>query len=165
MSGGVLALRVDPWDFGSDVGRFSQPVVTSPVRISAPQVSVSTTSSDPVWLQPTLDQFAQIAELGNDWDRRGSAEVRHDVLSFALRNVLTTLPPTAPAPAVIPLGHGGIQLVWNTDCAEIEVEVIAPNDIIAYHFDKASGEEFEEPLTNNLSSLSNLLWSTFTVKG
>jgi hypothetical protein len=160
MNAGALALRDDPWDFASDVDRFSKPQ-TVRVRIPAPQVSASTTSSEPSWLKSTLDQFAQLAQLGDDWDRRGSAEVRHDVLSFALRNVLPVLPPNAPGPAVIPLGHGGVQLVWNTDSTEIEVEVIAPNDIIVYHFDKASGEEFEEPLSNNLSSLAKLMWSTF----
>ena len=62
--------------------------------------------------QPTLDRFLELAEFQKNWDQRGSAQVRHDVLSFALRSVLPKiLPPTAPAPAVIPLGHGGIQLI------------------------------------------------------
>jgi len=71
------------------------------------------------------------------------------------------LPPTAPPPAVIPLGHGGIQLVWNTNTAEIEIEVIEPNSVIAYHFDKASGEDHEEPLTIDFSGLAKLMWATF----
>src|SRR5262249_51317687 len=97
-------------------------------------------------------------EFQENWDQRGSAQVRQDVLSFALRSVLPKiLPPTAPPPAVIPLGHGGIQLVWNTPTAEIEIEVVEPNSIIAYHFDKTTGEESEEPLTIHFSGLEKLM--------
>jgi len=158
----ALAFRDDPWDFGGDVGRFSNTTPTAPYRFPDPQVSKPTTSSEPTWFQPIIARILQLAELGHDWDRRGSAKVRVDVLSFALRSVLPeVLPPTAPAPAVIALGHGGIQLVWNTDKVEIDVEVIAPNDVIAYYFDKATGEEHEERLTNDFSNLAKVMWSIF----
>jgi hypothetical protein len=115
------------WGFGGDVARFSK-TKTDPFRVPVPQVSEPTTSSEPNWLRPTLARFAELASLRDNWDGRGFANVRTDVLSFALRSVLPeVLPPTAPAPAVIPLGHGGIQLIWNTAAAEIEVEVVAPN--------------------------------------
>ena len=159
MNAPALALRQDQWnDLGSDLGRFSD-ARPRPLRIPAPEISERTTASIPTWFQPTLDRFLELGELQENWDQRGSAPVRRDVLSFALRSVLPKiLPPTAPAPAAIPLGHGGIQLVWNTKTAEIEVEVIAPYSVIAYHFDKASGEEHEEQLTINFSSLAKLMW-------
>jgi hypothetical protein len=158
----ALAWRDDPWDVVRDVRRFSKTMPAAPPRIPTSEISQPTTSSEPLWLLPTLTQFQRLLTLQDDWDQRGSAEVRHDVLSFALRNVLPEImPPTAPAPAVIPLGHGGIQLVWNTDRAEIEIEVIAPNEIIAYHLDKTAGEESEKPLTNDFSSLADLMWLTF----
>jgi hypothetical protein len=156
----ALALKEDQWDVASNVGRFSD-ARTRPLRILIPEISERTTASIPNWFQPTLDRFLELAELQDDWDQRGSAQVRRDVLSFALRSVLPKiLPPTAPPPAVIPLGHGGIQLVWNTKTAEIEVEVIAPYSVIVYHFDKASGQEHEEHLIIDFSSLSNLMWSS-----
>jgi hypothetical protein len=156
-----LAWAADPWDFGTDHARFSR-ARPARFRISSPQVSAPTTSSEPTWFEPTLARFVQVAELQDDWDRRGSAEVRVDVLSFALRSVLPEiLPPNAPAPAVIPLGHGGVQLVWNSDEAEIEVEVIAPNEVVAYYFNKTTGDEREETLTNDFASLAEVMWSTF----
>jgi hypothetical protein len=158
----ALAWREDPWDIGRDVVQFSRPMPAAQPRIPVGAVSQPSTSLEPAWLRPILAQFARLLALDDNWDQRGSAEVRQDVLSFALRGVLPEImPPTAPPPAVIPLGHGGIQLVWNTDTAEIEVEVIAPNEIVAYHFDKATGKESEEPLTNNFSTLSSLMWLTF----
>jgi hypothetical protein len=161
MNAPALALRQEWDDLASDSGRFSD-ARTRPLRIPTPEISERTTASVPTWFSPTLGRFLDLAELQEDWDQRGSAQVRRDVLSFALRSVLPKiLPPTAPPPAVIPLGHGGIQLVWNTRNAEIEVEVIAPNSVIAYHFDKATGLETEEQLTIDFSNLANRLWAAF----
>jgi len=158
----AVVLKKDQWDgLASDLGRFSD-ARTRPLRIPAPEISERTTASVPAWFQPTLDRFLELAELQDDWDQRGSAQVRRDVLSFALRSVLPKiLPPTAPAPAAIPLGNGGIQLVWNTNTVEIEVEVVAPYSVIAYQFDKATGEEKEEQLTMDFSDLAKLMWVTF----
>ncbi len=161
MNAPALALKQGWDDLASDSGRFSD-ARTRPLRIPAPEISERTTASVPTWVQPTLDRFLELAELQDDWDQRGSAQVRRDVLSFALRSVLPKiLPPTAPPPAVIPLGHGGIQLVWNATTAEIEIEVIAPNSVIAYHFDKSTGQETEEQLTNNFSNIANRMWAAF----
>jgi len=158
----AVALKNDQWGgHASDLGRFSD-ARTRPLRIPAPEISERTTASVPTWLEPTLDRFLQLAELQHDWDQRGSAQVRRDVLSFALRSVLPeVLPPIAPAPAVIPLGHGGIQLVWNTQNAEIELEVIAPYSVIVYQFDKTTGQEIEEQLTMDFSDLAKFMWSAF----
>lgn len=162
MNAPALALKQNQWNnLANDFGRFSE-ARTRPLRIPAPEISEPTTTSFPLWLLPTIDCFVELAELEEDWDRRGSAQVRRDVLSFALRSVLPKiLPPTAPPPAVIPLGHGGIQLVWNTRTAEIEIEVIAPFSVIAYHFDKTTGQEREDQLTLDFSSLAILMWSAF----
>jgi len=162
MNAPAVALKQDQWqDLASGLGRFSD-ARTRPWRISAPEISERTTASIPTWFQPTLDRFLELAALPENWDQRGSAQVRRDVLSFALRSVLPKiLPPTAPAPAAIPLGHGGIQLVWNTNTAEIEVEVIAPYSVIAYQFDKTTGQETEEQLTMDFSDVAKLMWSTF----
>ena len=162
MNAPAVALKQDQWeDLASDLGRFSD-ARTRPLRIPAPEISERTTASVPIWFQPTLDRFLELAEFQKNWDQRGSAQVRHDVLSFALRSVLPKiLPPTAPAPAVIPLGNGGIQLIWNTNTAEVEVEVTAPYSVIAYQFDKATGQETEEQLALDFSGLAKLMWSMF----
>jgi hypothetical protein len=162
MSVPALAYEPNQWDdFGSDLGRFSDARIR-PLHIPAPEISERTTASLPAWFRPTLDRFLELTELDNDWDQRGSARVRRDVLSFTLRSVLPKiLLPTAPAPAAIPLGHGGIQLVWDTKNAEIEVEVIEPYSVIAYHFDKSSGEETEEQLSLDFSSLAKRMLSAF----
>jgi hypothetical protein len=39
--------------------------------------------------------------------------------------------------------------------------VIAPYSVIAYQFDKITGQETEEQLTMNFSELAKLMWSKF----
>jgi hypothetical protein len=66
--------------------------------------------------------------------------------------------PTSPPPSLIPLGHGGVQLVWDNRLAELEIEVIAPHEMIVFILDKASGEEREWPLpTADFSEIAELI--------
>jgi hypothetical protein len=158
----AVAYKEDHWDdLGSDLSRFSDARMR-PFNIPAPEISDRTTATPPSWFEPTLDRFLELTKLGDDWDQRGSAAPRHDVLSFALRSVLPKiLLPTMPAPAVIPLGNGGVQMVWSTKNAEIEVEVVGPYSVVAYHFDKVAGTEDEEPLTLDFSSLARVMRSAY----
>lgn len=157
----ALAWRDDSWQFGNGAARFSN-ARSAAFRVAIPEVSAPTTSSRPGWFDQTLDQFLELAELEDDWDGRGSAQVRRDVLSFALRSVLPEImPPTAPAPSAIPLGNGGIQLVWNSKDAEVEIEVAAPNDVVASYFDKVTGKQHDERLTNDFSTLADVMWSIY----
>jgi hypothetical protein len=99
--------------------------------------------------------------LKADWDSRGSAEIRVDAIAFALTMLGQVMPPKAPAPAIVPLGHGGIQLIWHRPALDIEAEIVAPNQAIVYRLDKATGSEEETKLTTDFSILSELLWRHF----
>jgi len=70
--------------------------------------------------------------------------------------------PTTAPPSIVPLGHGGVQLLWSSPSVEIEVEVVQPNEIIIYHFDRAAGTEREWQATTEFSDLADLLRSAFT---
>src|SRR4029077_12491164 len=88
-----------------------------------------------------FQRVLQLASLGENWDGRGSSRVAPDTLAFVLVLLTQTMPPNAPAPGMIPLGKGGVQLVWHTVDAELEVEVVKPNDVYIYYLDCASGVE------------------------
>jgi hypothetical protein len=70
--------------------------------------------------------------------------------------------PTTAPPSIIPLSHGGVQLLWTNPSVEIEVEVVQPNEIIIYHLDRTAGVEHEWQATTEFSGLSDLLRSAFT---
>ena len=136
--------------------------VTESVSVVRPTVSPASTASSPRWLDPTLERMLQISHLGLDWDGRGSAPVRRDALAFALDILGRAMAPSTTSPSIIPLGHGGVQLVWSNDAAELEVEVVQPNEIVIYYLDRRTGGEQEWDATTEFSSLATLLRSEFT---
>jgi hypothetical protein len=104
----------------------------------------------------------ELLALGKDWDHRGSAAVRVDVLAFAYSMLSQVMAPTTVPPSIIPLGHGGIQLLWTSPSIEVEVEVVQPNEIVVYQLDCVTGSESEWPATTEFSGLGDLLKSAFT---
>jgi hypothetical protein len=140
--------------------RFSQSV-SDPVRLQTPQVSTPSTATIPRWFNPTLMRLVELLDLIDNWDQRGSAAVRPDAASFALTVLYQVMPPTAPAPAIVPLGHGGLQLLWSNAMSDLEVEILRPNEVISYHLDKGSGAEDERQLTTEFSPITDVLWSRF----
>src|ERR1700730_10398101 len=139
---------------------FSQ-TVSEPVGYQRPEVSIPSTASQPKWVTPTEARMNELALLKNDWDRRGSAEVSIDALRFVANILGQVMPPTASPPAIAPLGHGGIQLLWHNDTADLEVEVVQPNEVIAYYLDKTTGQEEEISYTTEFPVITKILWSKF----
>jgi hypothetical protein len=145
----------------TDIGHRFCRATSERIAWPRPLTSTPTTTEMRKWVEPTLARMEELASLGDNWDGRGSAEVRVDALSFAFSVLAQIMPPTAPAPAVVPLGHGGVQLLWHNQAHDLEVEIVGPNEIISYHLDRNTGIEDERPLTTELSPLARLLWSSF----
>ena len=137
-------------------GHLSPPVVR--VR---PSVSPLTSESEPVWRNATDSRLFELRALGHNWDGRGSAAIRPDTLSFALTLLSRVMGPATPSPSIVPLGHGGVQLIWTSPRAELEVELVEPNKVIIYHYNKENDEEREWETETELSQLSRLLRSDF----
>jgi hypothetical protein len=135
---------------------------TEPVAIARPIVSPQSTTSAPRWAESVARRLMELSDLGRNWDNRGSGAVRRDALFFAFQMLWQTMPPGAPAPSVVPLGHGGVQLTWSNASAEVEVEVIQPNDVIIYYLDRVSGVDSEKRAETEFSELGVLLRTKFT---
>ena len=131
------------------------------MRLLRSQVSSPSTAAEASWIAPTFARLQELAILDDDWDQRGSAGVSTDALNFAWYFLRQVMPPIAPVPGIVPLGHGGVQLVWHNDRCDLEVEVIGPNNMIAYYFDKVTGHEDEFSLTNEFYRITDILWSHF----
>jgi hypothetical protein len=142
------------------VASLFSPARPDPIEAPEPQVSPPTTIGQPTWLFPVLESMSELLRLGDNWDARGSVAVRSDALSFAFAMLARVMPPSAPAPAIVPLGHGGVQLIWHGANGELEVEVVRPNEVVIYHLER-TGVEREWPATMDFSDLQSILWSDF----
>lgn len=137
-------------------------VDADPVPAARPLVSPQSTASRPQWFDRTLRRIVELFELGPNWDGRGSAAVNRDALSFALHMLWQTMGYATAGPSIVPLGNGGVQLLWSNALAEIEVEVIRPNEITIYYLDRQAGVEREWRAETEFSELADLLRSHFT---
>lgn len=144
----------------TNLGLFSDARVDN-VIVGPPEVSPSTTGGRLTWGAAVFQRVLQLASLGENWDGRGSSRVAPDTLAFVLVLLTQTMPPDAPAPGMIPLGKGGVQLIWHTVDAELEVEVAKPNDVYIYYLDCASGVERETHTATQLKELSDVMWRVF----
>jgi hypothetical protein len=138
------------------------PVATRPVTVNRPVFGVACTRTEPQWVEPVRQRMSELATLTSNWDGRYSSAVRHDALSFAYSVLAQSMLPRTISPSIIPLGHGGVQLVWSNPTTEVEVEVIRPNDVVLYHHDLQSGDEDEWRTETEFSKLASLLKTTFT---
>lgn len=80
-----------------------------------------TAPSSPGWLHDLEDQLASILNLQAGWDSYGADRPDDALVAHALDIFLEAATDQTPAPQVIPLPSGGIQLEWH--CAGIDIEM------------------------------------------
>jgi hypothetical protein len=153
------ALKFDPWPGSESVGQFAE-AVTAGVPIARPQVSAPTVDRQAPWMKPTQDKLDQLAKLRDDnWDGRGSAAVRSDVLKFAWAILSQIMPYHGVAPGIIPLGHGGIQLEWTAPNKELELEITRPHEIAGILFNLQNNtEQVILADAEHLDALTTIVW-------
>jgi len=153
------ALRFDPWPGSESVAQFAEAVAAG-VSIARPQVSAPTVDREAPWMKPTRDKLDHLAKLRDDnWDGRGSAAVRSDVLKFAWTILSQIMPYNGVAPGIIPLGHGGIQLEWTAPDKELELEITRPHEISGVLFNLQNNIEQEiHADAGHLDALTAVVW-------
>ncbi len=106
------------------------------------------------WLNPVFDRLSEICALPTGWDGYRGRATRFDIARFTLFMLQNICAQNTPAPSIVPLSSGGLQIEWHTERAEIELTVYAPYDVQAWAVDPTSDEKvLEEHLTNEYSSL------------
>ncbi|MBB4257303.1 hypothetical protein [Bradyrhizobium sp. CIR3A] len=117
-----------------------------PVVVARPQLTSPSVVHRSKWARTTVDRMMALASLRDDWDQRGSAAVRGDVLSFAWQMLSQIMPEDGKPPVIVPLGHGGVQIEWSSNGAELEVEISRPFQVSALLVEKGREHEAETDL-------------------
>jgi hypothetical protein len=146
-----------PW---ADSLGFS-PRLRERVYVQPPQISLTMSTTENRWYGEAIASIRHLVGLERNWDRRGSAAIKLEILAFSLFLLQEVMPPDSPAPGIVPLGHGGVLLLWHSDAAELEVEITGPNRTEINFTDRKTGQEEEWSLSSDLSSLSALIRGYF----
>jgi hypothetical protein len=90
-----------------------------------------------------MRQFADLLRLPPDWDGYGANVIDPQPLVAAYRFSVDFLRINSPAPQVVPLSSGGVQLEWHREDVDLEIEFDVGSPPSAYFCDSAVGEEHE----------------------
>jgi hypothetical protein len=74
------------------------------------------------WFESTRTKFARLLDLPPNWDGYGARVLDRSTLERALRVLVEIVPPSAPAPYVVPSPSGGVQVEWHGATGDVEIE-------------------------------------------
>jgi hypothetical protein len=97
---------------------FSAPVGSYRVWVRDFVASVNTL---PAWVRPTISAFVGIQNLSENWDSYGGKPINRDLIKQSLDTLVLIMKGDSPAPAVVPLGDGGIQIEWHRKLQDLEI--------------------------------------------
>ena len=100
-----------------------------------------------LWDANVTKKLQELVTLEPGWDGYRAMPVSFTNAVFALRVLEKICGPAAPAPTVVPGIGGDLQLEWHTTKGDIELHVLAPNAVHAWHTkvddENLDGEERE----------------------
>ena len=79
----------------------------------------------PPWLKSALADVAQMAALPANWDSYSSPPPRETVCQSAVQLLASIEHAGFPAPRIVPISGGGLQIEWQYNRRELELEIVA----------------------------------------
>jgi hypothetical protein len=107
----------------------------------------------PVWFDPLMQGFVDLLTLPPNWDSYGAGAVDTMLVHAAISFINGFLRPSSPAPRVVPLSSGGLQLEWHRKGVDLEIVFDRGEKPFFYCRDRLSGEESEHALPESSALL------------
>jgi len=114
-------------------------------------------STAPRWIARVAKRSAELLTLPDGWDTYGSSRVNPRAAAYALRLLLLISSTNTPAPSLVPLADGGVQVEWHTDGADLEVEVAANGVLSIYSVVGGTEDEWESDFYPAIERLESLV--------
>ena len=111
----------------------------------------------PGWFDATMQGIVDALSLPVKWDSYEAKKIERAFASKAFDLLERLLLPSSPAPRVVPLASGGLQLEWHRAGVDIEVIFEPSEPVTFYHRNRSSGEEGDYELPQNLERLRTLV--------
>lgn len=121
---------------------------------------VSLREGTPPWLSSAVADLARIAELPPGWDGYDSPQLSVPEREQAAQ-LLASLPYSdLPAPNIVPVSGGGIQIEWQHGGRELELEVVAGAQEIIFLqvYEDGTTEEGSYPIADVNKTRALLDW-------
>ena len=98
------------------------------------------------WTDAVRARLNHLCQLQYGWDGYRGRPTRFDVAHFAFELLRRVCRPTTPAPSIVPLPSGGLQIEWHMENADIELIVRAPFNVEVWVSDPVQNDDGIEQL-------------------
>ena len=120
-------------DIGSQTSQYSKPLE---FRVTVPQSAAS-------WLGDAVAHIEELTSLAPGWDSYDSKPVDAGAAMGAVRFLLGSAYADLPAPAIVPIADGGVQIEWHRGGIDLEVSFSDGSPTIFVE-DHKSGEVLDD---------------------
>ncbi len=115
-----------------------------------------TTDHLPSWVKPAISAIVGVQNLSENWDSYGGRKISRDLIKQSLSVLELIMGADSPAPSVVPLGDGGLQLEWHRKQQDLEITFAADDTPRFYYQNRATGVE-QPGFASEVANLTQLL--------
>lgn len=146
-----INFSVDAFDAHATQGLF---LPVKPVSCMGTEANEERSRPIAQWFFDVLGRFQELSELPANWDHHGAPPVEAADLAEALKTLSGVMALDTPAPAIVPISGGGLQLEWHRAGLDVEIVVGLSDDDGLYFHEKESGGEWEGPTREGFAELN-----------
>lgn len=106
------------------------------------------------WVAELKDRFDELTALPRGWDGYSGRPVTFNCAQFAANLIERLFVESVSAPQLVPGGDGTLQLEWHQNQFDVEIDVLAPYDVLAMRRDLRTGHVEELELQTDFTPLS-----------
>ncbi len=115
---------------------------------------VRVAQNNSTWVRELKGRLDDLCSLPRGWDGYAGQPVTFNVAQFAANLIERLCIDDVPAPQLVPGSDGTLQLEWHLNGYDIEIDVLAPLDVVATRYDHVSDIEDEIEVQSDFSELA-----------
>jgi hypothetical protein len=113
-------------------------------------------ATDPIWLVAIWRQIDHLLLLGENWNSEGAPSISFEAAMGALMFLLQNSLHDMPAPQVMPMSDGGVQIEWHILGTDFEL-AFPPLEPPSFYYSDAKGLECEGELEQEMLTVASIL--------
>jgi hypothetical protein len=111
----------------------------------------------PAWFDPLMQGFIDLLTLPPDWNSYGAGAIDEGIVLDAMNFISGLLGPASPAPRIVPLSGGGLQLEWHRKGIDLEVVFDRDGRPFFSQRNRLTGEDSEHELPEDSILLRSII--------
>ena len=115
---------------------------------------ISLVDVDKGWKAKLKNRFAELRNLENGWDGYRGVALDGQIEAVASSLLGEIYDPRVAPPSLVPGGDGSLQIEWHVNNCDLEIDVLSPEEVVAYMNNQGTGFEEEISVGENREKLS-----------